>query len=212
MCISFRRGKANSFLVAVMGIIVAVVTMMIHRAKNEEESKSTKPNVEVISTSRSAHESAESSEERESPNLKKIKGYVSYVQDGDSLILRSGGEDKTIRLWGIDAPEGNSKQPFAEDARAFTNEICHRKQVTILVHDRDRYHRFVGEVILPDGSSANEKIVSAGWAWHYQQHAPHAKNFADAERNARQAKRGLWAGDHPIPPWEWRREHPSHHR
>jgi endonuclease YncB( thermonuclease family) len=212
MSLKSRHGKANSFLVVVMGIIVAVATLLLQRAKNEQESKPSTPNGEVTSPARSAHESAPASSEHDNPRLKKIKGFVSYVQDGDSLILRSGSEDKTIRLWGIDTPEGNSKQPYAEDARAFTNEICRRKHVTVLVHDRDRYHRFVGEVILPDGSSANEKIVSAGWAWHYEQHALHAKNLADAEKRAKEAKRGLWAGSNPIPPWEWRRQHPSHHR
>jgi len=207
-----RPGKANSFLVVVVGIVFAVATMILHQWKNEQETTSKASPTQRSSTSKTKHQPDASTPAHEDPRLKQIKGFVSYVQDGDSLILRSGGEEKTIRLWGIDAPEGNTKQPFAEDARTFTKQLCQRKHVVVLIHDKDRYHRFVGEVILPDGSSANEKIVSAGWAWHYQQHAPEAKNFADAERSARQAKRGLWAGENPIPPWDWRRDHPSHHR
>jgi micrococcal nuclease len=26
------------------------------------------------------------------------------------------------------------------------------------------------------------------------------------EKDARDAKKGLWADPHPVPPWEWRKE------
>jgi micrococcal nuclease len=29
--------------------------------------------------------------------------------------------------------------------------------------------------------------------------------FTDAEREAREKHRGLWADPNPVPPWEWRR-------
>jgi hypothetical protein len=34
-----------------------------------------------------------------------------------------------------------------------------------------------------------------------------AGEFTDAEREAREKRRGLWADPHPVPPWEYRREH-----
>jgi hypothetical protein len=33
-----------------------------------------------------------------------------------------------------------------------------------------------------------------------------AGKFTDAEREARERHRGLWADENPVPPWEWRRE------
>ena len=47
-------------------------------------------------------------------------------------------------------------------------------------------------------------MVQEGWAWHYVQYSKDAL-LAKAEKEAREAKRGLWAGPNPIPPWEYRK-------
>jgi hypothetical protein len=53
--------------------------------------------------------------------------------------------------------------------------------------------------------SHQESLVQAGLAWWYQRYAPNDTQLAELEREARQAKRGLWADVHPVPPWDWRR-------
>ena len=55
--------------------------------------------------------------------------------------------------------------------------------------DIDRYHRTVGEVILPDGRSLNLELVKAGLAWWYVPYAKHDSRLADAEAAARKARR-----------------------
>jgi endonuclease YncB( thermonuclease family) len=136
-----------------------------------------------------------------------MKGFVSHVKDGDSLVLQVGNQEKEVRLWGIDAPEGNTRQPFAENARAYARELCQRKNITLVVHDRDQYGRIVGEAILPDKTSVNEQMIAAGWAWHFRRHASQRSDFARAEQEARQQGKGLWQDPDPVPPWDWRREH-----
>ena len=200
-----KRGVGQSsaaVLLAAFG--VAIVAIVFHRDPLEpavDPTKAAPPSKRQTPPENYESESVKSHENTSRP-LEQIRGFVSYVQDGDSLLLKAGDEEKTIRLWGIDSPEGNSKQPYAEQARDFTRRLCQRKQVEVVIHDTDRYHRLVGEVILPSGENANKAIVLAGLAWHYRQHAPQAKAFADAEAEARQAHRGLWAGMNPIPPWE----------
>ena len=46
-------------------------------------------------------------------------------------------------------------------------------------------------------------MVADGLAWHYVRYSKDAR-LAAAERDARAAKRGLWADKAPVPPWEWR--------
>jgi hypothetical protein len=50
-----------------------------------------------------------------------------------------------------------------------------------------------------------KRMERAGFAWRYVQYDKPGE-FTAAEREARDAKRGLWADPHPVPPWEFRRE------
>ena len=45
--------------------------------------------------------------------------------------------------------------------------------------------------------------MADGLAWHYVRYSKDAR-LAAAERDARAARRGLWADKAPVPPWEWR--------
>ena len=71
--------------------------------------------------------------------------------------------------------------------------------------DVDRYGRVVGEVILPGGKSLDREMVRAGFAWWYYDYAKKDLKLALLEREARGARRGLWADPNPVPPWVWRR-------
>lgn len=41
-------------------------------------------------------------------------------------------------------------------------------------------------------------------AWHFKRHDKR-KELADAETEAGEAKRGLWADKEPVTPWDWRK-------
>jgi micrococcal nuclease len=90
----------------------------------------------------------------------------------------------------------------------------YNRQVTVEWNKRDRYGRTVG-VVLVDGHDVNLEQVRAGMAWWYRQYAkeqtPSDRQLYElAENDARAAKRGLWADNEPVPPWEWRRSPRSH--
>jgi micrococcal nuclease len=78
---------------------------------------------------------------------------------------------------------------------AFGKEV-----VTVKVRDKDRYGRTVADVILPDGKSLNHELVRAGYAWWFRKYAPHDRELEQLEKEAREAKRGLWSDPHAIPP------------
>jgi endonuclease YncB( thermonuclease family) len=107
-------------------------------------------------------------------------GKVVGITDGDTIRVMHDGSAQKIRLWGIDCLE--SKQPFGTRAKQFTGGLASGKVVNVRVRDRDRYHRTVAEVILPDGRNLNREFVRAGLAWWYQRYARHETILQGLER------------------------------
>ncbi len=136
-----------------------------------------------------------------------IFGTVTRVLDGDTFVLKSvGGQEYSykIRMWGIDTPE--SKQEFgAEATAALTGKILNRA-VKVTVKATDRYSRQVCQVFGDNDEDINLYMVKYGYAWHYMDTAPEAAHLADAEREARRFKRGLWTYPNPVPPWQYRKD------
>lgn len=56
-------------------------------------------------------------------------------------------------------------------------------------------------------SNTTHTLVEDGWCWWYRKYAPADTVLEELEAQARDAKQGLWADHHPIPPWEWRKGH-----
>lgn len=130
-------------------------------------------------------------------------GYrVIAIKDGDTIEILQDGKPLRVRLHGVDAPEKN--QDYGSRARQYAAELVFGKLVELEVKDIDRYGRTVGIIYLADGRSLNEELVGAGFAWHYKAYSQDPR-LAELEQAARQARRGLWAGANPIPPWEFRK-------
>lgn len=125
------------------------------------------------------------------------------ITDGDTIRVLHNGREVRIRLHGIDCPE--SKQAFGTRANQFTSEMVFDQVVHLRVRDIDRYGRTVAEVSLEDGRVLNRELLRAGLAWWYRHYAPHDTALEQLEREASEAKRGLWADPDPIAPWEWRK-------
>jgi micrococcal nuclease len=47
-------------------------------------------------------------------------------------------------------------------------------------------------------------LVKDGWCWWYRKYAPGDTVLEGLEKEAREAKKGLWVDPKPVPPWEWR--------
>jgi endonuclease YncB( thermonuclease family) len=136
-------------------------------------------------------------------SAEQFTGKVVGISDGDTLSVLREGKAVKVRLHGVDTPE--KAQAFGTQARKFTSDAAFQQTVTVMVHNTDRYGRLVGDVLLPDGRSLNQELVKAGMAWWYRPYAPNDIMLAQLEAEARNAKRGLWADAHPVPPWQWRK-------
>jgi endonuclease YncB( thermonuclease family) len=131
-----------------------------------------------------------------------LRGKVVHIADGDTLtILVAGNKQIKIRLAGIDTPE--KAQPFGNKAKQVLAALAFQKQALIEVETKDLYGRTVGTVIVK-GTDVNAELVRQGMAWVYRKYTNDQKLYA-LESEAKLAKRGLWATDHPIEPWLWRK-------
>lgn len=127
------------------------------------------------------------------------EGVVAYCFDGDTIKLK---DRRVVRLAGIDAPETAKKdqpaQYYGRQARQTLESLCRGKTVSLQFPGseiKDRHGRLIANVILPDGESVNEMMVSAGAAFFY----PHSnldpefmKGLAELQAEAIQERRGLW--------------------
>ncbi len=130
-----------------------------------------------------------------------VKWRVVSVHYGDTLTaLDADKVQHKVRLAGIDAPE--TGQPFGTKARDGLADLVKGKTVAVQVTDRDKYSRTVARIEV-EGQDVNKAMVAAELAWHYVRF-DHDATLAEAEREARAARRGLWADAGPVPPWEWR--------
>lgn len=127
---------------------------------------------------------------------------VLEVVDGDTLRVRLGGEERTVRLVGIDAPEkGHPSRPVeylaAESSRRL--EALVGKMPVLLEPDRedaDAHGRLLRYVFLlpPDGRLANLEMVRAGSA-RVSTRYPFSRKaeFLREEESARREGKGVWA-------------------
>jgi micrococcal nuclease len=127
---------------------------------------------------------------------------VVSLLDGDTLQVLHHQESASIRLSSIDCPENG--HAFGKRAQQAASGLAFRKDVIAQIHGHDKYSRKIAEVALPDGMSLSQKLVKQGWYWWYKKYAPRDTKLEGLEKEAREARKGLWADPQPVPPWEWR--------
>ena len=125
------------------------------------------------------------------------------VTDGDSIKI----SNTRVRLHGIDAPERN--QSCQKNGRTWRCGSAATSRLRGMVSGRevrckgnrnDRYGRLLA-VCYVDGTDVNAAMVTAGLALAYRKYS---SDYVSQERDAKRAKRGLWAGEF-VAPWDWRR-------
>lgn len=127
------------------------------------------------------------------------------IKDGDTFIALIEGNEQVIRLAHVDCPE--KQQPFGTKAKLFASNLCFGEYVYIKLPQKnifDRNKRLIAELVLPNGVNINKELVKNGYAWHYKKFSTDP-SYAQLENEAKSAKRGLWADDNAIAPWQFRR-------
>lgn len=124
------------------------------------------------------------------------------IVDGDTIVVNH----TRIRLFGMDAPEFD-QSCTDNDGKAYScghlaavalNELIGDSPVSCTPMDTDRYHRTVAVCKSADGNDLSDDMVRLGFAIDYHRYS-HGR-YEAAEKEAREGRRGLWAGrfDNPA--------------
>ena len=134
-----------------------------------------------------------------------FSGKVIAVLDGDTLLVLRDGNPVKVRLAEVDAPE--KAQPYGTASQKSLAELVLGKQIRVTSRAVDDYGRLVATVHA-NGLNVNHEQVWRGMAWEYSRFHSNRELMA-LQREAQQAKRGLWAGAEAIEPSQWRKQHPA---
>jgi micrococcal nuclease len=136
---------------------------------------------------------------QDTPSVQGERAIVQAVMDGDTIEVLLDGRTERVRYIGIDTPEtvhpSKPVQCFGTEASAKNKSLVLGKEVTLVpdMTNRDKYDRLLRYVYL-DGVLVNEQLVREGYAYAYT-YPPDTyfdTLFKAAEREAREAERGLW--------------------
>lgn len=123
-------------------------------------------------------------------HAQQISGRASVI-DGDTLTI--GG--MTVRLFGIDAPEGKqicqrdgTAWACGEEAASQLRSITDGHQVTCEGRGNDQNGRLVA-VCAADGFDLNKSMVAAGWATAYRRYS---EDYVGEEVRAKADRLGIW--------------------
>jgi len=128
------------------------------------------------------------------------QGFSAVVEravDGDTVVL-AGGE--RVRYIGVDTPELHHPrkpvQAYAREAMEFNRRLVEGKRVRLEfdADRRDKYRRLLAYVFLEDGTFVNAELVKQGYAQllTIPPNVKYSDLFLKLQREAREAKRGLW--------------------
>ncbi|MCB0162855.1 MAG: lamin tail domain-containing protein [Anaerolineae bacterium] len=117
---------------------------------------------------------------------------VARVVDGDTIELTDG---RRVRYIGVNTPERG--QPYYSEASEANRQLVDGRQVQ-LEFDQDTFDQYGRTLayIWADGVLVNLEIIARGYAnaFTVPPNVKYDADFRQAEREARDAGRGLWAG------------------
>ena len=125
-----------------------------------------------------------------------------YVIDGDTIRVSR----RTIRLSGLDAPELDQVAKHEDGywykqgqrVKSELIRVIGGKHVEVQVEGTDKYGRVLGTVLYED-KDVGEWLVRKGYAI-----AAYGEQYKHVEREARRARRGMWAHAEVYDPRAWR--------
>ena len=139
-----------------------------------------------------------------------FSGVVTHITDGDTVWVQPDAAGTArhrkpvkLRLQGIDAPE-RCQAWGAQAKAALASRVLHQR-VQVQARAKDSYERTLGNLRL-GGVDVSAWMVEHGHAWSHR-YRHHPGPYAELERHARTARRGLFADPDAIEPRRFRKAH-----
>ena len=135
-----------------------------------------------------------------------VRGIVTEVRDGQTIVVSVGGRNLNVQLRGVAAPV--LLQEFGGLSRKHLANLILDKPVEVQFSQLQS-ERVIARVIWND-VDVGLQIIRDGAAW-FDKVSNHSLTdderalYSEAERLARNEMRGLWSDGSPMPPWEWKR-------
>ena len=198
----------------ILAIIVAFVIAAVGgglAVSNNSRSTPTPTAVIVASPTQTPISTPSVSISRDSSQSATLNTYaVVKVIDGDTIEVRISEANTKVRLIGIDTPETvDPRKPvqcFGKEASKRASDILLGKEVVLeddkTQGDKDKYDRLLRYVFLSDGTNVNKSLIQEGYAHEYTYDLPYKYQieFKQAQNDARDGNRGLWADNVCITP------------
>jgi len=138
-------------------------------------------------------------------SLSKTTWTVRKVHDGDTeTAINQNGHVEKIRLADIDAPE--YRQPYGQAAQQALAQKLNKTPFHMTPNGRDQYDRLLATLWVND-RNINRELVAEGLAWVFDRYSP-PTDLVAAEKDAKNARIGLWKAPDPVRPATWRATHP----
>jgi micrococcal nuclease len=119
------------------------------------------------------------------------------VVDGDTLVVAGPGGEVTVRIVGINTPEVG--ECFYDEATDTLAALVADGDLALVVDrsDVDQFGRALRYVETADGIDVGAELVAGGFAIarRYPPDEARADRYAELQRDAQAAGRGLWAPD-----------------
>lgn len=128
------------------------------------------------------------------------------ITDGDTIRVKVGGTTERVRLIGLDAPELNGGECWAQKASSKMQSLVQSRSVHLVRDpsqaDRDRYGRLLRHVTTTDGRLVAEVLIAGGFAREltYDGAYEHQGAYRAAEKAAKAKRLGIWSAACAAPP------------
>jgi len=134
--------------------------------------------------------------------INKLNKYkIISVTDGDTFKIDYNGEEKKVRLIGVDTPESVSPNKeknnnYGKIASEYSKKRLEGKIVSIEfdIQENDKYGRFLCYIYLEDGTMYNKELLEQGYAQvsTYPPNVKYVEEFEKIQRQARENNMGFW--------------------
>ena len=139
-----------------------------------------------------------------------VSGVVVRAVDGDTAVIKVDGQERRVRLLGVDTPEtvhpNKPVQFYGKEASRFTKDSLNGRRVWLEydANPQDRYQRHLAYVWLENPKTINEASIresmfnarlllgSYAKVMIIKPNKRYEAEFRKFENEAKNAKRGLW--------------------